>query len=274
MSSIRRSTPAALPRPILSSKKTAAVQQTAKNMAAQALPDRAASTDQFEPAPKKGAKKPTTTGATAKPAAAQLTQGQLDAKKLKDVKSALKGSPTGEAAVKYLQDNKIPVKFANGGGSYWDGKNIVLDRTENTQEAALTLVHEINHAKADKTGTAADITKQTRADYVSTQLKEEVAGTVKSIQAKNELVASGKSVSATFPLESQYNTAYKKAETDFKSKNPKATATLIKTAAEKAGYNAVMKGFKDGSVVTSNTKVKYPDYYGNAWDKAHPKPAK
>ncbi len=274
MTSIRRSTSPALPRPALSPSKTAALNKTAKGVAAQALPTRAGSKDQFEPAPKNPSKKPANTGATAKPAGAPLTQGQLDAQKLKDVKSALKGSTTGEAAVKFLQDKKIPVKFADGGGSYWDGKNIVIDRSENTQEAALTLVHEINHAKATKTGTSANINKQSRADYVSTQLKEEVTGTIKSIQAKNELVSSGKSVSATFPLESQYNDAYKKAATDYKAKNPKATAAQIKTTAEKAGYDAVMKGFKDGSVVTSNTKAKYPDYYGSAWDKAHPTPAK
>jgi hypothetical protein len=208
--------------------------------------------------------------AVADAAKAAAAQAVADAKKLQEMKDLLNKSTTGAEAVKYLVDKNVKVEFANGGGSYWDGSKIVIDRNEGAESAALTLVHEVNHTQATLEGTGADIAKDTRGDYVQKMLDEEVRGTVDSIQAKNELVAGGTGVTATFPLESQYNTAYKDAVDDVKKDNPKATEAAQKAAGEKAGYDAVMKGFNDGSVVTSNTHEKYPDYYGNSWDGAHP----
>lgn len=199
-------------------------------------------------------------------------QESKDKQKLQDIKDILKDSPTGAAAVKYLEDKKIPVEFADGGGSYWDGNKIVIDRSQDPQEAALTLVHEVNHAKATKEGTGADINKDTRGDYVQKMLDEEVTGTVDSIKAKNELVANGKNVTASFPLEKEYNDAYKKAVDEAKKKDPKATEEQLRAIGEKAGYDAVMDGFKTGKVVTSTNGQPYPEYYGAAWDSVHPKP--
>lgn len=217
-----------------------------------------------EPAPGDASKAGAVAGAAAKQAAE-------DAKRLQDIKNLLADSPTGAAAVKYLEDKKIKVEFANGGGSYWDGNKVVIDRSRPMERNALSLVHEINHAKASIDGPKADIVKDTRADYVKKMLDEEVRGTVDSIKAKNELVAKGKSISATYPLEKDYNAAYKKAVDDAKKLNPKATEAELKKIGEKAGYDRVLKGFNDGEVTTSTTGVKYPDYYGQAWDKVHPK---
>ncbi|MBZ4419507.1 DUF6782 family putative metallopeptidase [Myxococcus sp. RHSTA-1-4] len=200
----------------------------------------------------------------------KAVQAAKDAQKLKDVKDILADSPTGAEAVKYLEDKKIPVEFADGGGSYWDGNKIVIDRSQDPQEAALTLVHEINHAKASIDGPKADIVNDTRADYVQKMLDEEVRGTVDSIKAKNELVANGKNVTASFPLETEYNDAYKKAVDDAKKKDPDLTADELRAIGEKAGYDAVLDGFKTGKVVTSTNGQNYPDYYGSAWDSNHP----
>jgi hypothetical protein len=213
---------------------------------------------------------PTTSGpATVAPVATQATR---DADKLTEMKDLMKQSPTGAAALKYMEDHHLPVKFANGGGSYWDGTSIVIDRSQSSQAAALTLVHEVNHAKASQTGISGDITHQTRADYVSTMLNEEVRGTVDSIKAKNELLGAGKSITATFPLEAAYNAAAKKATDELKAKKPDASAAELKAAGEKAGYDRVMEGFKTGEVVTSTNNTKYSDYYGGSWDRQHPTP--
>lgn len=202
----------------------------------------------------------------------KAVQAAKDAQKLKDIKDILKDSPTGAEAIKYLEEKKVPVEFADGGGSYWDGNKIVIDRSENAQEAALTLVHEINHARASIDGPKADIVNDTRADYVQKMLDEEVRGTVDSIKAKNELVANGKKVTASFPLETEYNDAYKKAVDAAKKKDPKLDEAQLRAIGEKAGYDAVLDGFKTGKVVTSTNNQNYPDYYGSAWDSAHPKP--
>ncbi len=201
--------------------------------------------------------------------AGAIAQAAKDGVRLAEMKDLLKGSPTGAAAVKYLEDKNIPIEFANGGGSYWDGSKIVIDRSKPMDRNALSLVHEINHAKGKLEGTSVNIATASRADYVAGELKEEVQGTVDSIKAKNELKAGGKTITASYPLEAEYNQAFKKASDDLKAKNPSATPTELKAAGEKAGSERVMKGFKDGEVRTSTNHKPYPEYYGTAWDKHH-----
>ncbi len=199
-----------------------------------------------------------------------------DEKKLDDIKALLRKCPTGRDAVKFMDDQKIPVVFADGGGSYWDGTKIVIDRSQSTQDAALTVVHELHHARSDKSGTSGNTSTQTRADYVKTMVEEESIGTVKSIQAKNELAASGEDVSgASFPLEDKYNEAYAKGAADYKTAHPDATPEDVDAAGSKAGLNRVRDGFNNGEVITSTkdpttgAQNTYPQYYGNAWDDAH-----
>jgi hypothetical protein len=229
----------------------------------------AARANTARPAPSTGA----STGLAASNAAAApapQTQVEKDAAQLKGMKDLMARSPAGAEAIKYLDDQKIPVEFAAGGGSYWDGSKVVIDRNESTQSAGLTLVHELNHAKASKAGLSGNISTQPRDQYVSTMLNEEVTGTILPIKVKNELVAAGTPIAASFPLEAEYNTAHKAAVDELKASNPKATEAELKSAGEKAGFERVLKGFKDGEVVTSTNNTKYPDYYGGSWDRVHP----
>jgi hypothetical protein len=192
-----------------------------------------------------------------------------DEQKLKEMKEILAKSPTGAEALKYIEDNKIPVKFADGGGSYWNGKEIVIDRSKSAESAALTLVHEAGHAKADRTDTSGDIKNQTREKYVETMINEESAATVDAIQTKNELVKAGVDVKRTYPLEKEYNAAYKAAVEQAKKDNPKATEAELDAIGQKAGLDRVRQGFEDGEVVTSTNGKTYPEYYGGAWDNVH-----
>jgi hypothetical protein len=194
-----------------------------------------------------------------------------DAKKLADIKELLKKSATGAAAVKFLEDKKLTIEFASGGGSFWDGSKMVINRDHTMERAALAVVHEVNHAKSTLDGTKPDYHKLGRDDYVKGMLTEEVRGTVDSIRTKNELVAAGVAITATYPLESKYNEAYKKASEALAKDNPKATAAELKAAGDKAGLDAVMKGFQDGEVKTSTTpKIPYPEFYGKRWDTHNP----
>ena len=189
-----------------------------------------------------------------------------DDQRLEDIKTLLNKCPTGAATVKYLETEKIPVAFAAGGGSYWDGKKIVIDRSQPVELASLTVVHEVHHAKTDRQGHGANVTTESRKNYVEKKLEEESAGTVKSIQAKNELVAKGEKITSVFPLESEYNDGYRHAVDQHRKLSPKATNHELAEEGRKAGHNAVKKGFEDGSVVTSNTNAPYGQYYGQNWD--------
>lgn len=190
---------------------------------------------------------------------------------LDGMKTALADSPTGRDAIKWIEDNRIPVVIGRpGGGSTWDGTQITLDPNESNEEAALTIVHEVNHGISDRAGASGNAATQNRNDYRNTMIAEEVKGTVKSIEAKNELVAAGGHPSATFPLEAEYNQAYQNAANAFRTANPGATPAQIDAAGKTAGTAAVDQGFRNGGVVTSNTGESYLDYYGKAWDNAHP----
>ncbi len=189
-----------------------------------------------------------------------------DDQRLEDIKTLLNKCPTGAKSVKYLETEKIPVAFAAGGGSYWDGKKIVIDRSQPIELASLTVVHEVHHAKTDRQGHGANVTTETRKNYVDKKLEEESAGTVKSIQAKNELIANGEKITSVFPLESQYNNSYKHEVDQHRKLNPKATNHELAEEGRKSGYGAVKKGFEDGAVVTSNTGAPYEQYYGQDWD--------
>ena len=190
--------------------------------------------------------------------------------KLHDIKALLNKSATGRAALKTLDDNKVPVGFKAGGGSYWNGKKIIIDQTQGTQDAALTLVHEANHARATLKGLSGNALTQTRAGYLKTMVNEEAVGTVRSIVAKRELVAAGVPITATFPLESQYTTAYNTAAGALAKVNPQASAAAQAIAGGKAGLTRVIQGFTKGEVVTSTNGQPYPTYYGSYWDALHP----
>jgi len=187
---------------------------------------------------------------------------------LQGIRDALADSPTGRAALEHLDNNHIAVDFQPGGGSYWDAPNnrMVIDSNENAEEVALTMVHEINHAQ----NVGPDIAATTRNDYVNQSIEEESVGTVRSIEAKNELVAAGGHPTATFPLENEYNTAYQQGADNLRNTNPAATPAQIDAAGKQAGLDRVRQGFNGGEVETSNTHEPYSTYYGNGWDGAHP----
>jgi hypothetical protein len=192
-----------------------------------------------------------------------------NAKKLQAIKDLLSKSATGAAAFKFLEDKKLKVEFANGGGSFWDGSRMVIGDTK-VEDAALAVVHEVNHARSTLDGTKPDPKALTKDDYVRKMLEEEATGTVDSIKTKNELVAAGVAITARFPLEAKYNEAYKKASEDLAKANPKATPAQLRAAGEKAGFARVLKGFEDGEVKGSKSKKPYPEVYGNRWDKHNP----
>jgi len=189
----------------------------------------------------------------------------------------------------------MPIEYDPSDGYYYHPglRKIILDA--NTAELiALKLAHEANHAKAAAEGKTPDVNRETRDNYVKKMLKEEIVGTVGPIELKRALAKKGKTITATFPLEKEYNEAYKKAVDALKKSKPGATEAELDAAGKKAGYEAVKKGFETGKVVTSvrtcstshaACKVdgdcpsgqacvnnSYPVYYGDEWDKKHPRP--
>ncbi len=207
--------------------------------------------------------------AVAKPVADKI---EVDKKKFEEIKKVLNTLPTGKEALKIMEDYKVGVKFAEGVGSYYEESSnaMVIDSKESSADAALTFVHEMNHAKYHHTGISADAKTLTREKYVEKMVEEEAEGTVKSIEGEIELEgAKAAAAKASFPLDKQYREAYKAAADAAKAKNPKISEVELKKLGREAGKKRVIKGFMDGEVVTSTTKEPYKDYYGKYWDKVH-----
>lgn len=218
----------------------------------------------MEPDPskvKKGDKAP------AKPATPEAPVA--DPERLKKMEAVLEKSPTGKAMLEKAK--KEGTEFFTGPagkGSYNSGKKIVIDKNKTPEQAALTYVHEAHHAATPN----ADPKKMKKDDFVKSMVKEEVDGTVLSIETNNELKAAGVDTKgAKYPLGDEYNAAKKKAIADAKKKDPKISDADADKIGREAGRKRVEDGFMNGEVKTSNTKESYVNYYGKRWDKNNPK---
>lgn len=206
----------------------------------------------------------------------QLAVADYNQERFAEIKAIAGAVPTGQEALTLFETHHVGVTFQPGGGSYFDpdGNTMVIDQHERPATAALTFVHEMNHARYHHEGKTADLSDETlpRKEYVRRMVEEEAEGTVKSIEAKVELEGTAIDVSkASFPLEGQYRRAFAAAVRAAKKKDPATADDALKAAGRAAGKDRVTKGFMRGEVLTSNTSETYPRYYGKAWDKAHKK---
>ena len=173
-----------------------------------------------------------------------------------DLVQQLLSTERGRQTLQWLFDNNIPIVVdSSATGAYWNGTEIVLG--PNYDNAAV-LIHETNHAQATVNGESADANNQSRNDYVTTAVNEEVNGTVEQIQAAQELRIAGYTVGQQ-PAEAAYTTAYNQAIQNGQTR----------AQAARAGWDAVRGEFYNGNIVTSTTGDPYPDYYGDYWDSVH-----
>jgi hypothetical protein len=204
--------------------------------------------------------------------------------RFEDIRKIMEASPTGKEATAVLDTHKVKVDFDVGTGSFYEPttNTITLDSAESDASAALTLVHELNHARYEKEGLTADVMKLGRDDYVKQSIDEEVEGAVKSIEAKMELqgaqLRTGNPpmwidvANASAPQDDVYLVAYRQAIDAAKAKDPATPEPDLEKLGREAGRARVLKGFMDGEVISSDSHKPYPILYGEYWDQAHPAP--
>jgi len=90
-------------------------------------------------------------------------------------------------------------------------------------------------------------------DFACQQITAKANQTIANIEAKREQEKQGHTVAEKYPLESEYDAAYKHAVDELKQKNPKASDADLDAAGKKAGREAVQKGFGEGKVVDPKT---------------------
>jgi hypothetical protein len=98
-------------------------------------------------------------------------------------------------------------------------------------------------------------------DYACERVKAKANEAIADIEAKREQEKQGKTVATQYPLEHEYDAAYKEAVDKLKSSNPNATAAELDEAGKKAGREAVQDGFRNGKVVDPKTGETFPDLF-------------
>ncbi|WP_258726597.1 hypothetical protein [Cellulomonas sp. NS3] len=165
----------------------------------------------------------------------------------------------GRQTLQWLADHGIPVVFDSvAGGAWWDGTSVTLGTGyDDPVQAALTILHEANHARYDREGRSVgdDIGDLPRDEYVGGMLDEETDGVVQEVLGARELRDTGTEVPVS-AAESRYGAAYDAA----------IAAGRSRAQAEDAGFAAVREMFTDGTFVTSTTGESYEDYYGDSWE--------
>lgn len=191
------------------------------------------------------------------------------------MRGTLADSAQGRHALEVYDRYGVEPTFRPGEGSTFDGDTNTtnLDPSEDPTTSALTFVHEMQHAEEYHEGTTGNAQTQTRDEFVNEMIQEEVDGTVRSIEARNELAENGTDVSnAHFPLENEYQQAHDQAIADARAANPNLSDEEAAAIGRAAGRQRVEDGFRNGEVVTSNNNQPYTDYYGNSWDSQQPAP--
>jgi hypothetical protein len=197
-----------------------------------------------------------------------------DRERVEAVRQILQQSDSGRRALELKDEYDVEVRAGrSGGGSYYDSSSnaMFIDPDESNESAALTFVHEMNHARYFHEGIGADAASMTREEYVNGMVEEESEGTVRSIETKIELEGTDIDVSGTtFPLETEYRQAHRAAVDAARAEDEERSDEELQRIGRDAGKRRVTQGFMNGEVVTSTTPQKpYPQYYGEIWDEVH-----
>ena len=195
---------------------------------------------------------------------------EFDRQRYDEISAVLNQIATGRMTLSLIDKYEIGIYFEAGGGSYFNPNTneIVLEANHEPVRAALALVHEVTHARYLHERSTADILSDSRRAYIEKKVGEEVAGVVKSIEAKMELEAVGVDVSELwYTLEYPYRTAHEKAIENARTNAPDSSEAALEAIGREAGGQAVFEGFMNGKTWTSVTKESYPDYYGGDWDR-------
>ena len=187
---------------------------------------------------------------------------------LEKAKELLDQSVDGSKAIRFLEDNNVPIELRAGNGSFFNGQKIVLAPRLDPEILAFYIAHEVNHAEFRAEGKTADPLKMSRDAFIDAMIEEETVGTVGPIEIKRELEDKGVKISATFPGERQYNEGFEEGVRQLLAQNPNASELEQELAGRAAAKEAVREAFNDGILTNSIDNRDYRTYYGSVWDKA------
>ncbi len=205
--------------------------------------------------------------------------GPTGAARKKAVEDACRASDTGRWAMSIIEKWKIPVDYEYGGqGSFHQGGSIYINKTLGIGGAAITLMHEAQHADTYKSGKQADRTTLDRATYIKLSIADEAEAVVRQIEGL--AITSGLGIDMTGAaigddLKQRYLKAFYAKRDALKKANPDmSTSEINRICRTTARDEEVTKWFYDGTFVTSTNHNSYAVFYGDQWDEVHKKPGK
>jgi hypothetical protein len=231
---------------------------------------------------------------------------------VKETDAVLQETQIGRETREWLRQNRVTVMFYRGRdgrrGTYYSDRDntIYIDLNQSPEERANALVHEVHHAQHRG---EPDPRQMGRDEYIDKAIDEETDGTVRQIQAHQQLQqareARGEDVPPHTDLQDAYEDAYQQAhdrtyqetyqreydeararyrEEHRETGKPltpeqinsaadraarRAAEPAAREAGERAGRQRVKDAFRNGEARQSTDGRPYPEQLGEAWDNAN-----
>lgn len=189
----------------------------------------------------------------------------IDADNRKKILDAVKAAPRSKLALDAIEKLRGDLDFPmtwSGGGNFVHGTGkaagISLNRSKNQPAWIASAVHEIHHLHAQLAGTTANVVKQSREDYVNTQMTEEIGAHAAGYVAQLQM---GRATSTS--------AGYDEFVTKLKKDNGKLLADKDWPAIEALAKPFITEKYKTEWVGSASGK-NYWDKWRAVWDAAHP----
>ena len=174
---------------------------------------------------------------------------------------------------------KVPIDYEYAGqGSFHQAGKIFLNKGLGVGGAAITLMHEAQHADTFKSGKQADRTKLGRADYVKQSIADEAEAVVRQIEGLAVTTSLGGDMSGA-GVDDTHKQRYLKAfyakRDELKTTNPAMSTAQVNAICRTTTRDGeVTNWFHDGTFVTSTDLNSYAVFYGKQWDEVNKAPGK
>lgn len=219
------------------------------------------------------------TGTTGTGTTGTTTRRLTGAARRTAIERVLAASDTGRWAQQIIRRWSIPVDYEYGGqGSFHQGGRIYINRSLGIGAAAITVMHEAQHANTFKSGRGADRERLSRAEYIRRSIADEAEAVVRQIEGLAVTTGLGVDMSGnpiTDALKQRYLRAFYRKRDELEASNPGMSRAEINRICRRTARDVeVTSWFYDGTFVTSTNNNTYAVFYGNQWDEVHRAPAR
>jgi hypothetical protein len=192
------------------------------------------------------------------------------------MRNRLNTSAQGRHALEVFERGDVQVTNNPGGTTYSAGTNTVnLDPAAGGADAT-SFVHEMGHAQRLHDGTRPDINNPSRAGYVDQKLQEDANNERRAYEAEQQMnsVPGAAQQQHNTTTRTNYQNAYNAERARLQAAEPGISEEDLNRRSHDAAEAAILQDYRNGNVNTGNTTPpqSYRDYYGSAWDGAHPPP--